>query len=32
MEATASDWGETIEQYIDDLDDEAVLVSVDYHI
>ena len=32
MEATAYDWGETIEQYIDDLDDEAVLVSVDYHI
>ena len=31
-EPTAADWGETIQQYIADLDDEAVLVSVDYHI
>lgn len=30
-EVTATDWGETIQQYIDDLDDEAVLVSIDYH-
>ena len=31
-ELAAADWGETIQQYIADLDDEAVLVSVDYHI
>lgn len=31
-EVTAADWDETIQQYIEDLDDEAVLVSIDYHM
>lgn len=31
-EVTADDWDETIQQYIEDLDDEAVLVSIDYHM
>ena len=25
-------WEETIQQYIEDLDDEDVLVSIDYHM
>ena len=31
-EVTVADWGETIQQYIEDLDEEDVLVSVDYHM